>query len=1023
MVHRLQAVPQNVRARCRRYRHVRVAFPYVRLVVARRHRRLTVESRIHNQRQLIHAVAAAHRLLSVVVLARRRAALAVPLVRKLVLAQLHRFLRIVGRVHRQRQLEHAVALVHRLQAVPQDIRARCRRYRHVRVAFPYVRLVVARAGRHLRVIGRMHRQRQFIDTVALVHRLQAVPHDVRARGRRDRHVRVAFPHVRLVGTRLAGILVVVGRVHRQGQLIHAVAVVHRLQAVPHDMRARRRRNRHVRVTRPYVRLVIACRGRSLIVVGRVHRQGQLIHAVAMVHRLQAVPNRVKASRRRNRHIGMTFPNIRFIITSHSLFRNKIGRVHRQRQLIDAVATGGGFQAVPQDIRTRRRRDGHIPVAFPHVRDIVARCSRHLFIECRVHHQCQHINAVAMVYRFQTIPNRVESSRCRNRHVSVAFPNVRLVITSHSLFRNKIGRVHRQRQFIDAVAVVHRLQAVPQKIRSGRGRNRHIGMAFPNVRLIVTRGSNRFEEIGRIQLNSQVDHAVALVLAGEHHQIGAFSGEQAVTILQRQFCRAHILDIGRGRVRLHNERDNDRAVASVHRRVMKGVVTRLVQHHISIIDIRKFVRTSIDRIIMLVGGIHIQRQSGDNITTISKCLHHIIHTSLREQGILIRERQFVVADGHLIGMALKRNHNECHIDNTVTTMGRIEMNGALGISCKLDRIVEDIRQCTLARFYLYVVNIYGMNGQVEGHDAVAAVLGVQLSHIISRLIIHVIIESDHIALTNLLIHILMIGRVHRQHQFGHAVATGGGLQAVPNHVLARRRRDRHIQVTVPDIGHIVARNGRHLAIVRRIHRQGQLIYAVATGNGLQRIVIDTSGLIRTPAPLVRQFVTANDILHRNQVGRVHRQGQLINAVTTVHRMQAVPQNIRSSRGRYRHAGMPFPNVRSIVTRGGRCFLIIGRIHRKVQVHETIAPVNCGQHDRINACSSIFNIVISIDITLANRHIHIVTVSRVHRQGQHAHTVAALRGLQMANHRMRTHCRRQRIKTIQLIRLAQTDGVNN
>ena len=605
---------------------------------------------------------------------------------------------------------------------------------------------------------------------------------------------------------------------------------------------------------------------------------------------------------------------------------------------------------------------------------------------------------------------------------MAFPYVRHIVACRGSLFIVIRRVHRQSQLIHAVAVVHRLQAVPQDIRASRGRDCHIGVAFPYVWLIVTRRFNRFEEIGRIQFNGQVHHAVALVLAGEHHQIGALGSEQAVTILQRQFRRADVLDIGRGRIRIHNERDNDCAVAGVHRRIMNCIITSLIQRLISIIDIRKFVGTSIDRIIMQVSGIHIQRQSGDHVTAVGEGLHHIIDTSFHEQGILILERQGIVADGHLVRMAFERNHIESHIDNAVTAMGCIEMDGTLGILRELYCIVEDIRQSSLTRFYLHIFHIRRMNGQMEGHDAVATILGVKLSHIITRLIIHIIVERDHITLTNLLVHILMISRVYCQGQLEYAITVVHCLQAVPNHVLARRRRNRHIRVTVPCVWHIVARDSRHLAVVSGIHRQGQFIDAIATGDGLQRIEIDTGGLIRTSAPLVRQFVAAHDILHRNQAGRIHRQGQLKDAVATVHGMQTIPKDIAARRGRNRHAGMSFPNVRSIVTRGGNRLLIIGRIHRKVKVHEAIAPVDCSQHNRINACSGIFNIIIRIDITLANRHIHIVTIGRIHRKGQHTHTVAALRSLQTAHHRMRTHCRWQGIETMQLIRLTQADGVN-
>ena len=372
VVHRLQAVPQDVRAGSRRNRHIGVALPYVRLVVASRHGRFTVESRIYNQRKFIYAVAAISGQFSVIIDTARGSVYAMPIIRKFILAQVHRISIRVSREHRQRQFEHTIAMVHRLQAIPHDVCAGSCRNRHIGMTYPSIRFVVARLGCRLFIIGRVHRQRQLIDAVAGVHRLQAVPHDMRARNCRDCHIGVARPYVRLVGTCLAKIFIIVSRVYRQRQLIDAVTGIHCLQAVPYDVRAGSRRNRHTCVARPCVRLVVARRGRLFVVVARVHRQRQLKDAVAGVHRLQAVPQNIRTGRCRNRHVQVAFPYVRHVVARRSSLFIVICRIHRQRQLIHAVAVVHRLQAVPQDVGARSRRDCHIGVAFPYIRHVVAR---------------------------------------------------------------------------------------------------------------------------------------------------------------------------------------------------------------------------------------------------------------------------------------------------------------------------------------------------------------------------------------------------------------------------------------------------------------------------------------------------------------------------------------------------------------------------------------------------------------------------------------------------------------------------
>ena len=297
-------------------------------------------------------------------------------------------------MYRQGQLVHAVAARHHtVQAVPHDVRARRRRDRHMLVARPYVRLVGARLGEGFRVECRVHRQRQLEHAVAVVRRLQAVPDDVRSGSRRDRHVGMARPYVRLIVARHGGCLGVIGRVHRQRQLIHAVAVVHRLQAVPQDVCACRRRNRHVGVAFPYVRNIVACRGGGLLVESRIHNQRQLIHAVAAVHRLLSVV--ILAGGR----AVLAVPIVRqFILAQHHRLFIRIRRVHNHSHTVHIVAAR--FHIVHRICINTGRRDGlSTPcrtLALTEI-DIIA----HIFVR-RVHLKIQHIHAVATGQGLQTV---------------------------------------------------------------------------------------------------------------------------------------------------------------------------------------------------------------------------------------------------------------------------------------------------------------------------------------------------------------------------------------------------------------------------------------------------------------------------------------------------------------------------------------------------------------------------------------------------------------------------------------------
>ena len=288
---------------------------------------------------------------------------------------------------------------------------------------------------------------------------------------------------------------------------------------------------------------------------------------------------------------MATPAVRQIVAAHRVsIREHIRRVHRQGQFIDTVALVLRLQAVPNRVYAGSRRDRHIGMTFPNVRLIVARRSLGFSVESRVHHQCQHIDTVAMVHRFQTVPNRVEAGLRRDGHIGMAFPNIRFIITGYSLFRNKIGRVHRQIQRAHAVAAMDRRQRVHQRVMTGLCRDHHIRVVIPYVWHIVTRFGILSHRIRRMHGQRQVHDAVTSCCLLKHHSILTRLRKEAVAIMERQFAIANDLFIIAGRVRIHHKGYNDCAVAGVHRSVMDGIVSSLVQSHISIINIRKFVGT-------------------------------------------------------------------------------------------------------------------------------------------------------------------------------------------------------------------------------------------------------------------------------------------------------------------------------------------------------------------------------------------------------------------------------------------------
>ena len=188
---------------------------------------------------------------------------------------------------------------------------------------------------------------------------------------------------------------------------------------------------------PAVRQIIAARACCLAeAVGRIHRQGQRIDAVATDYRLQTVVIDTRGSQ------ALAMPIVRSLrrADSHRL-SDMIARVHRKSQRVDAVATGCRLQAVVIDARLRQA------LTMPNVRHIVtAECLRLFVAVCRIHHQDKSVNAVTE--RDCLIVGIISASRCQ---CAIA-PRVRkFVITNCNRVNKQICRINGHLNLIDIVA--------------------------------------------------------------------------------------------------------------------------------------------------------------------------------------------------------------------------------------------------------------------------------------------------------------------------------------------------------------------------------------------------------------------------------------------------------------------------------------------------------------------------------------------------------------------------------------------
>ena len=96
------------------------------------------------------------------------------------------------------------------------------------------------------------------------------------------------------------------------------------------------------------------------------------------------------------------------------------------------------------------------VAFPNVNFVGTGGVFHFLIESAMNGQREFINAVAIVDRLQTVPNDVLASIQQTDLFAVAFPYVCLIVAGAGRLGNEIVRIDGQHQVMDAVATINGL---------------------------------------------------------------------------------------------------------------------------------------------------------------------------------------------------------------------------------------------------------------------------------------------------------------------------------------------------------------------------------------------------------------------------------------------------------------------------------------------------------------------------------------------------------------------------------------
>ena len=448
----------------------------------------------------------------------------------------------------------------------------------------------------------------------------------------------------------------------------------------------------------------------------------------------------------------------------------------------------------------------------------------------------------------------------------------------SRIHDSLGSINIQSEAIDTVASIAGLQGIV--IDSGSGQI----AAAPAVALVVADSSFAFDKIGRGAFHRQGDDAVAGLRTGEDHRIGAGLGYGAVTILYREGIVTD-LDMSRSRrVRVHNHRDHNRAVATIDRGQVQRHGTGLCHSGLTIM-VRQLVFANGHSVIRGIGRIHIQVEGNHGVASVGAVEGNLVGAGsiVRVASVLIR--QLVVTDGGIFRKLREGGNVEGHIQDAVATSGRSHRHslGLTIISHREHHIANGIGHQALADVQGDILTVSRIHLQVQIDDAVAIDgLRDKVHHIVARLVIDIVApDIRNLVIADSDIGVLFEDRGHCQVHRRVAVATHSGLLVRSQGVLSRQCGQR--VKTVSDIAFALANGGIIHIIVGGIHTEGQRKDAVATvgrREGCRHGLRASGGKIHTRAVIIhRGGGLANRHCIEEMIDRMHIQGKMHRAVAT------------------------------------------------------------------------------------------------------------------------------------------------
>ena len=190
-------------------------------------------------------------------------------------------------------------------------------------------------------------------------------------------------------------------------------------------------------------------------------------------------------------------------------------------------------------------------------------------------------------------------------------------------------------------------------------------------------------------------------------------------------------------------------------------------------------------------------------------------------------------------------------------------------------------------------------KVEGYRAVTIQSGLEGEVIIALLFIVIVIVFIYRAFADGLVDIGVFGRIDRQREFIYAVTVvSGGAQAVPEGVCSGGQHADLFVVTFPNVSLVITSGGGLFLIEDRGDGQNQLVNTVAAVHGFQAVPNDMVADGQQVNLLVVAFpyvgcVFTGGCIHFLIESAMNGQGEFINAVTAVHGLQAVPNNVFAS----------------------------------------------------------------------------------------------------------------------------------